>query len=254
MWHMARLKDKVTVITGASSGIGRAIALAYAREGARVVVNYNRSKDRAEDVVSEIQGFSGQAVAIQADIAEPDAVAGLLNTSTSEFGRIDVWVNNAGADILTGSGAQLTDGQKLERLVDVDLKGTIRCCWAVADVMQQQGGGVIINMSWDQAVHGYQGTNPQMFSAVKAGIQAFSKSLAKTVAPAVRVNVLAPGWIATSFARDIMEQGYYSERTAEIPLKRFGLPDDVAGAAVFLACEDSAYMTGAVLNIGGGVV
>ena len=254
MWHMTRLKDKVTVITGASSGIGRAIALAYAGEGARVVVNYNRSKDRAQDVVSEIQGFSGQAVAIQADIADPGAVARLLNTIIGEFGRIDVWVNNAGADILTGSGAQLTDAQKLERLVDVDLKGTIRCCWAVADVMQQQGSGVIINMSWDQAVHGYQGTNPQMFSAVKAGIQAFSKSLAKTVAPAVRVNVLAPGWIATSFAREVMEQDYYSERTAEIPMKRFGQPDDVAGAAVFLACKDSAYITGAVLNIGGGVV
>ena len=251
---MARLEDKVTVITGASSGIGRAIALAYAREGARVVVNYNRSIDRAEEVVSEIQGFSGQAVAIQADIAEPDAVSALLNAVSNEFGRIDVWVNNAGADILTGSGAGLTDGQKLAQLIDIDLKGTIQCCWAVADVMQQQGSGVIINMSWDQAVHGYQGTNPQMFSAVKAGIQAFSKSLAKTVAPAVRVNVLAPGWIATSFATDVMEEDYYSERTAEIPLKRFGVPADVAGAAVFLASEDSAYITGTVLNIGGGVV
>ena len=251
---MARLEDKVTVITGASSGIGRAIALAYAREGARVVVNYNRSKERAEEVVSEIQGFSGQAVAIQADIAEPDAVGALLNAVSNEFGRIDVWVNNAGADILTGSGAGLTDGQKLAQLIDVDLKGTIQCCWAVADVMQQQGSGVIINMSWDQAVHGYQGTNPQMFSAVKAGVQAFSKSLARTVAPAVRVNVLAPGWIATSFATDVMEEDYYSERTAEIPLKRFGVPADVAGAAVFLASEDSAYITGTVLNIGGGVV
>lgn len=254
LYTMARLEDKVTVITGASSGIGRAIALAYAREGARVVVNYNRSIDRAEEVVSEIQGFSGQAVAIQADIAEPDAVSALLNAVSNEFGRIDVWVNNAGADILTGSGAGLTDGQKLAQLIDVDLKGTIQCCWAVADVMQQQGSGVIINMSWDQAVHGYQGTNPQMFSAVKAGIQAFSKSLAKTVAPAVRVNVLAPGWIATSFATDVMEEDYYSERTAEIPLKRFGVPADVAGAAVFLASEDSAYITGTVLNIGGGVV
>ena len=178
----------------------------------------------------------------------------MLNAVSNEFGRIDVWVNNAGADILTGSGAGLTDGQKLAQLIDIDLKGTIQCCWAVADVMQQQGSGVIINMSWDQAVHGYQGTNPQMFSAVKAGIQAFSKSLAKTVAPAVRVNVLAPGWIATSFATDVMEEDYYSERTAEIPLKRFGVPADVAGAAVFLASEDSAYITGTVLNIGGGVV
>ena len=251
---MARLQDKVTVVTGASSGIGRAIALAFAGEGAHVAVNYNRSEERAQDVVREIRGLSGQALAVQADIADPDAVAGLIETAVAEFGRIDVWVNNAGADILMGSGARLADRQKLSMLTDVDLKGTIQCCWAVADVMQRQGGGVIINMSWDQAVHGYRGTNPQMFSAVKAGIQAFSKSLAKTVAPAVRVNVLAPGWIATAFATEVMEQDYYAERLAEIPLKRFGTPEDVAGAAVFLASDDSAYITGTVLNVGGGVV
>lgn len=251
---MARLQDKVTVVTGASSGIGRAIALAFAGEGARVAVNYNRSEQRAQEVVREIRGLSGQALAVQANIADPDAVARLIETANAEFGRIDVWVNNAGADILTGSGARLTDRQKLSMLADVDLKGTIQCCWAVADVMQRQGGGVIINMSWDQAVHGYRGTNPQMFSAVKAGIQAFSKSLAKTVAPAVRVNVLAPGWIATTFATEVMEQDYYAERLAEIPLKRFGTPEDVAAAAVFLASDDSAYITGTVLNVGGGVV
>ncbi len=251
---MPRLEDKVTVITGASSGIGRAIALAFAREGACVVVNYNKSKERAEDAVNEIQGFSGQAVAIQADIADPDAVDRLLDAVITGFGRIDVWVNNAGADILTGNNAGQTDEQKLAALIDVDLKGTIQCCWAVADVMQQQGGGVIINMSWDQAVHGFQGTNPQMFSAVKAGVQAFSKSLAKSIAPDIRVNVLAPGWIATSFAREVMDEDYYLERIAEIPLQRFGVPDDVARAAVFLASADSAYMTGAVLNVGGGVV
>ena len=250
---MARLQDKVTVVTGASSGIGRAIALAFAGEGARVVVNYNRSAERAEGVVREIEGLSGQAIAVQADIAEPDAVAGLIETAGAEFGRIDVWVNNAGADILTGSGARLTDRQKLTMLTDVDLKGTIRCCWAVAEVMQRQGGGVIINMSWDQAVHGYPGTNPQMFSAVKAGVQAFSKSLAKTIAPAVRVNVLAPGWIATAFAKEVMDEDYYKQRIAEIPMQRFGTPEDVAAAAVFLASDDSAYITGAVLNVGGGV-
>lgn len=251
---MARLQDKVTVVTGASSGIGRAIALAFAGEGARVIVNYNRSPERAADVVREIQGLSGQALAVQADIADPDAVGRLIETANAEFGRIDIWVNNAGADILTGSGARLSDAQKLSMLTDVDLKGTIQCCWAVADVMQRQGGGVIINMSWDQAIHGYPGANPQMFSAVKAGIQAFSKSLAKTVAPSVRVNVLAPGWIATAFATEVMEQDYYAERLAEIPLKRFGTPEDVAAAAVFLASDDSTYITGAVLNVGGGVV
>ena len=251
---MARLQDKIAVVTGASSGIGRAIALAFAGEGAQVAVNYNRSGERAQDVVEEIRELSGRALAVQADIADPDAVAGLIDTAVAEFGRIDIWVNNAGADILTGRGARLTDRQKLSMLTDVDLKGTIQCCWAVADVMQRQGGGVIINMSWDQAVHGYRGTNPQMFSAVKAGIQAFSKSLAKTVAPAVRVNVLAPGWIATAFANDVMDEDYYAQRLGEIPLKRFGTPEDVAGAVVFLASDDSAYITGTVLNVGGGVV
>ena len=251
---MARLQDKIAVVTGASSGIGRAIALAFAGEGAQVAVNYNRSGERAQDVVEEIRELSGRALAVQADIVDPDAVAGLIDTAVAEFGRIDIWVNNAGADILTGRGARLTDRQKLSMLTDVDLKGTIQCCWAVADVMQRQGGGVIINMSWDQAVHGYRGTNPQMFSAVKAGIQAFSKSLAKTVAPAVRVNVLAPGWIATAFANDVMDEDYYAQRLGEIPLKRFGTPEDVAGAVVFLASDDSAYITGTVLNVGGGVV
>ena len=251
---MARLQDKVTVITGASSGIGRAIALAYAGEGARVIVNYNRSKGRAQDVVKEIRDLPGQAVAMKADVADQDSVDSLLEKVTTRFGRIDVWVNNAGADILTGRGARLTDREKLDELIEVDLKGTIQCCWSVAGIMQQQGSGVILNTSWDQAVHGYQGTNPQMFSAVKAGIQAFSRSLARTIAPAVRVNVLAPGWIATAFANDVMDEEYYSERIAEIPLKRFGVPDDVARAAVFLASEESSYITGAVLNIGGGVV
>ncbi len=251
---MARLHDKVAVITGASSGIGRALALAFAGEGAYVAVNYNRSGEQAEQVVREIQGMSGQAFAAQADIADPEAVAGLIEMVSERFGRIDVWVNNAGADILTGDGARLDDRKKLSMLVDVDLKGTIQCCWAVAEVMQRQGGGVIINMSWDQAVHGYPGVNPQMFSAVKAGIQAFSKSLAKTIAPTVRVNVLAPGWISTAFATDVMDQDYYTERLAEIPLRRFGTPDDVASAAVFLCSDDSAYITGAALNVGGGVV
>ena len=254
LYSMARLQDKVTVVTGASSGIGRAIALAFAAEGASVVVNYNKSGDKAQEVVREIRELPGQALALQADIADPNAVADLVETAYTEFGRIDVWVNNAGADILTGSGARLTDRQKLTLLTDVDLKGTIQCCWAVAEVMQRQGGGVIINISWDQAVHGYPGTNPQMFAAVKAGIYGFSKSLARTVAPTVRVNILAPGWIATDFANEVMDEDYYAERLAEIPLTRFGTPEEVAAAAVFLASDDSAYITGAALNVGGGVV
>ena len=253
LYPMTRLQDKVTVVTGASSGIGRAIALAFAGEGARVAVNYHRSAARAQELVREIQNLSRPVLALPADVADPQAVGGLVAAVKAEFGRIDVWVNNAGADILTGAGATMTDQQKLCSLIEVDLKGTIQCSWAVAEVMQCQGNGVIINMSWDQALRGYQGTNPQMFSAVKAGVQAFSKSLANTIAPSVRVNVLAPGWIATSFATDLMDEDYYQARCAEIPLQRFGTPTDVAAAAVFLASDASAYITGTTLNVGGGV-
>jgi len=251
---MPRLKDKTAIITGSSSGIGRAIAMAYAKEGAQVVINYRSSAGKAQEIVTEIERLSGRAVAIQADIADRSAVERLIAEGQSRFGRIDIWVNNAGADILTGVGAALSDEQKLNKLIEVDLKGTIYSCWSVVPVMRRQGGGTIINMSWDQAIHGYRGVNPQMFSAVKAGVQGFSKSLAKTAAPEVRVNVLAPGWIATSFANEVMDKTYYTERINEIPLKRFGAPEEVADAAVFLASNDAAYLTGAVINIGGGVV
>lgn len=250
---MTRLHDKVTVVTGAGSGIGRAIALACAAAGARVVAGYNASRESAEQLVGEITAGGGTALAAAADITDPAAVQGLLDAARERFGRIDVWVNNAGADILTGAGAAWSDEQKLDALVNVDLKGTIRCCWAVAPLMRRQGSGVIINTSWDQALTGYPGTNPQMFAAVKAGVQAFSKSLAGSVAPQVRVNVLAPGWIATAFAEDVMEREYYAARCNEIPLQRFGRPAEVAAAAVFLASAEASYITGSVLTVGGGV-
>lgn len=249
---MHRLEDKVTVVTGASSGIGRAIALAYAGEGAHVAVICNESRAEAEAVATEIRRHGREALVLQTDLTDPEAAPRLVDAAKSELGRIDVWVNNAGADILTGELAGQSDHCKLAALVDTDLKGTIYCCWAVAALMQEQGSGVIINMSWDQTLRGFPGTNPQMFSAVKAGVQAYSMSLARTLAPAVRVNVLAPGWIATDFATNVMEQDYYAQRIAEIPLGRFGLPEEVATAAVFLASAESAYITGATLKVGGG--
>ncbi|OGT66326.1 MAG: hypothetical protein A3I13_02215 [Gammaproteobacteria bacterium RIFCSPLOWO2_02_FULL_47_50] len=250
---MLQLEQKTAVITGASSGIGRSMALAFAREGARVVVNYNNSVARAETVVSEIRSNGGHAVAIQANVGHPDQVENLIRTTQAEFGKIDIWVNNAGADILTGSGAKLSDEEKLHQLIEIDLKGTIACCWALVPVMQGQGRGVIINMSWDLAIHGFHGRNPQMFAAVKAGVLGFSRSFASTYGPVIRVNILAPGWIHTSFAEEMMDRKYYEARISEIPLGRFGTPEDVAEAAVFLASDASSYMTGEMIKINGGL-
>ncbi|MFT7457909.1 MAG: 3-oxoacyl-[acyl-carrier protein] reductase [Planctomycetota bacterium] len=251
---MSRLKDKTAVVTGASSGIGRSIASSFAKQGAHVIVNYMVSKQAAEELVRQIREQGGSAYAIQADISTQAGVDKLLQESQAVLGDIDIWVNNAGADILTGHNAEEDDQHKLQKLIAVDLLGTMNCCWSVLPLMQRRGEGVIINMSWDLAIHGFAGRNPEMFAAVKAGVLGFSKSLARTCAPKVRVNVLAPGWIQTAFADDTMKTDYYQARIREIPLQRFGLAEDVAKAAVFLASDEAAYITGEVLNVNGGLV
>jgi 3-oxoacyl-[acyl-carrier protein] reductase len=251
---MSRLKDKIAVITGASSGIGRGIAEAFAQEGADIVVNYNKSKDRAEELVEEIKQSGRRAIAVQADMGDEDDIDRLIAKAVEEFGRIDVWVNNAGADILTGTGAAAEIHEKLEHLIEVDLKGTIKACWSITPTMQEQGHGVIVNMGWDLSTHGFEGTNPQIFAATKAGVLGFTRSFAKTVGPEIRVNLVSPGWISTSFAEEHMDDEYYQARIKEIPLARFGRPEDVAAAAVFLASDDSSYLTGEAININGGLV
>ena len=144
--------------------------------------------------------------------------------------------------------------QKLDVLLSVDLRGTIVASWrAVETLASQPDGGVIINMSWDHVLTGMAGTNPQLFAAVKGGVLAFSKSLARSVAPRVRVNVLAPGWIETSFAADL-NPARRAEVADSTPLARWGTADDVAGAAVFLASPAAAFITGQTLLVGGGVV
>jgi len=251
---MPRLEHKTVVVTGASSGIGESIATTFAREGAHVVVNYNNSREKAEHIVKQINGSGGNAVAIRANVSEVKDVKFLIEEALAGLGKIDIWVNNAGADILTGKGAELSEQDKLQSLIDIDLKGTINCCWGVLPVMEQAGQGVIINMTWDLAIYGFRGRNPQMFAAAKAGVIGFSQSLAKTVAPDIRVNLVAPGWIETAFAEDVMETTYYQERISEIPLRRFGQPEDVANAVLYLASDEAAYITGQTININGGLV
>jgi 3-oxoacyl-[acyl-carrier protein] reductase len=248
-----RLENKTAVITGASSGIGAAIAQRFADEGAEVVVNYRSSLDKAGKVAAAIRAAGGIAHIMQADVSDAAAVKTFVRQVHEKLGRIDIWVNNAGADILTGSLARLDDHAKLESLLDVDLCGTMTCCWEVAPLMQQQPqGGVILNMGWSQALVGMAGRNPELFAAVKAGVIGYSKCLAKNLAPAVRVNVLAPGWIETAFAHEYMPDDYRQNVLEGIPLERMGHPGDIAAAAVFLAAEDSAYITGHVLNVDGG--
>jgi 3-oxoacyl-[acyl-carrier protein] reductase len=248
------LSGRTVVVTGGSSGIGRAIAVAAAREGASVGITYRANAGGAAEVEGEIHSLGRQAAAFELDLSSVSDIGACGRTILERFGRVDAWINNAGADVLTGEGTAMSAIEKLDRLLAVDLRGTILASWQAAEILRAQPeGGVIINMSWDHVLAGMPGTNPELFAAVKGGVLAFSKALARSVAPRVRVNVLAPGWIETSFGAGLDAQRYEAIR-ASIPLERWGTPDDVAGAAVFLASPAASYLTGQTLLIGGGVV
>lgn len=248
------LAGRGVLVTGASSGIGRAIALASARAGADVALTYLKNVEGAREVERQIQALGRRAMAIQTDVADRSAAHSLGDAALAALGRLDVWVNNAGADILTGDGAAMTDTEKLDLLLAVDLRGTIFASWEAASLLgRQEEGGVIINVSWDHVVTGMAGRNPELFAAVKGGVLAFSKSLARSLAPRVRVNVIAPGWIETAFAAEADDSRRRAVADAT-PLKRWGTPDDVAGAAVFLASPAAAFITGQTIFVGGGVV
>jgi 3-oxoacyl-[acyl-carrier protein] reductase len=248
------LEGRGVLVTGASSGIGRAIAIAVARAGADVALTYRSNTTGARETEAQIRALGRQAITFHVDLTDEAALAALGSSACDSLGRLDVWINNAGADILTGPGATMSHVQKMDLLLSVDLRGTILASWYASEMLAAQpDGGVIINMSWDHVLTGMPGTNPQLFAAVKGGVLAFSKSLARSVAPRVRVNVLAPGWIETSFAADL-ETDRRDAVVESTPLARWGTPDDVAGAAVFLASPAAAFMTGQVLLVGGGVV
>ena len=249
------LAGKVALVTGASTGIGRAIAISLAHAGADVAITFRTGLRDASTVAREIERAGRRVAVLQLELADPASIESLAREMTDQFGHVDVWINNAGADILTGDDAKRSRLEKLDQLLSVDLRGTILASWEAARVMQEQpGGGVIVNMSWDHVLLGMEGRNPQMFSAVKGGILSFSKSLARSVAPKVRVNILAPGWIETEFAATTMDPEYRRKVVESTPLARWGTPDDVARAAVFLASDDSAFLTGQTLMVGGGVV
>jgi 3-oxoacyl-[acyl-carrier protein] reductase len=250
----APLAGRAMLVTGASSGIGRAIALAAARAGADVAITYRVNETGARDVQRQIRDLGRRAATLHLDLNDEHSIGALGPAARDALGRLDVWVNNAGADILTGAGARLSRVQKTDLVLRVDLRGTMLASWQAAELLAaQETGGVIINMSWDHVSLGMQGTNPQIYGAAKGGVMTFSKCLARSVAPRVRVNVLAPGWIETAFGESVDDSTRRSVADST-PLKRWGVPDDVAGAAVFLASPAASFLTGQMIMVGGGVV
>lgn len=249
------LQGKRTVVTGASSGIGRAIALAYAQAGAKaVMVTYRGNADGAHAVVEELTRLGATASAHQLDLADPTGPSRLADEAKRRLGGVDIWVNNAGADILTGPWAKRSREEKLAYVLDIDVKGTALASWAALELMREQAtGGVLLNVSWDHVTAGMAGENPMVYAAAKGAVLSFSKSLAREVAPKVRVNVLAPGFIETAFGEQA--DAAWREHVERItPLGRWGTPEDVAHAAVYLASDAAAFLTGQTVMINGGVV
>ncbi|MGH7509848.1 MAG: SDR family NAD(P)-dependent oxidoreductase [Gemmatimonadales bacterium] len=247
------LVDKIVLVTGASSGIGRAIALRCARAGADLAITYRENRSGADATAEEIRSLGRRAEVVRTDISNRTEIGALARRVVEAFGRVDVWINNAGADILTGEAGRLSRLEKLELVLAVDLRGTILASWAAVELMRRQGAGTIINMAWDHISLGMKGENPGLYSAAKGGIAGFSKSLARDVAPDIRVNILAPGFIETAFGQG-SDQEFRQKVVEMTPLGRWGTPDDVASAAVFLASDDAAFLTGQMLAVNGGVV
>ena len=248
----ARLAGKTAVVTGASSGIGSAIALRFAEAGARVVIHYNRNADKAKALAAKATAAGHTVQTLQADLTVPEEIHTLIHDSWKLWDGVDIWVNNAGADILTNDPDSDPE-KRLYKLWEVDLLGTIRCCWQVVPLMKKAGHGVLLNMSWDLFDQGMPGRNPEIFSAIKGGVSSFSRSLAMSVAPHVRVNVLAPGWIETSFAKDSMTKAYKKNIERQTPLGRLGQPEEVADMAVYLASDEAAFISGQVFKVNGGL-
>jgi 3-oxoacyl-[acyl-carrier protein] reductase len=245
---MGNLSGQVAIVTGASRGIGRAIALFLANEGAKVVINYASSSQAADALVTEIQDQNGEAIAQQADVSQPESVDQLIKSAMDKWGRVDVLVNNAGItkDTLL-LRMKLEDWQSV---IDLNLTGVFLCTKAIAKIMLKQKSGRIINIA---SVAGQMGNPGQAnYSAAKAGVIGFTKTVAKELASrGITVNAVAPGFITTDMTANISAEGILDY----IPLGRYGKPEEIAGMVRFLAADPAAaYITGQVFNVDGGMV
>jgi len=244
-----RLRQRVAVITGSSRGIGRAIAQAFAREGAAVVLNAARSIGEARAAAAAIVSAGGTARAIQADLGNPAEARALVIQAAEELGRIDVLVNNAG--IADPADVWQIDEARWARMMAVHVTGPFFAGRAAGEIMIRQGRGVIINIASMRGIE--PGTGRVHYAVSKAAVLMLTKCLARDLAPHVRVNAIAPGYTETAFhaERTIAEREQIASR---IPLGRFSQPEEIARAAVFLASDDAAYITGQTLVVSGGVV
>ncbi len=249
-----RLRGKVTIVTGAGTGIGQAIAILFAREGAKVVI-CGRTPTTLDDTLSTIRQNGGEAIAIRCDVTSEEEVRELIRKPVETYGRLDVLVNNAGIGCVPKTIIDMTKAD-YDRIITGDLTSVFLCCKHAIPEMLRQGGGAIINVS---SISGLVGQRLRMggaYNAAKGGVELLTKSLALDFARNnVRVNSVCPAWIGTKMTQEFIDELSSEEREAVIglhPLGRIGTPGDVAHAALFLASEESAWVTGISLVVDGG--
>ncbi|MFL0581444.1 3-oxoacyl-[acyl-carrier-protein] reductase [Solibacillus silvestris] len=244
------LTGKCAVVTGASRGIGRAIALQLASEGAKVVVNYSGSEQKAQEVVDEIKANGGEAIAVQANVADTDSVQNLMKTALDTYGSIDILVNNAG--ITRDNLLMRMKDDEWDDVINTNLKGVFLCTKAVTRQMMKQRAGRIINISSIVGVAGNAGQ--ANYVAAKAGVIGLTKTTAQELASRnILVNAIAPGFITTEMTEGLPED-LKEGMLKQIPLAKLGQPEDIAKAVVFFASDSSNYITGQTLQIDGGMV
>jgi NAD(P)-dependent dehydrogenase (short-subunit alcohol dehydrogenase family) len=248
-----RLAGRAALITGASRGFGRAIALAFAREGARIAANYLTSRREADSLVVEAEGLGAEAFALQGDVSREDDARALVASTLDRFGRLDILVNNAG--VMVRGPLLVVPMDAYRRMIDINVTGTLLCSrWALPPMIER-GYGRIINLSSQLAQRAVGGGGFAAYAATKGAIESLTRALAAEAGGhGVTVNAIAPGGIETDMSRDVMTPEYRARRLAELPLRRFGSVDDVAYAALVLAADEAGYLTGQILHPSGGWV
>ncbi|TYS91107.1 3-oxoacyl-[acyl-carrier-protein] reductase [Rossellomorea aquimaris] len=244
------LEGKVALVTGASRGIGREIALELAREGCNIAVNYSGSEAKANEVVDEIKGLGREAIAVQCNVSDSDAVQAMVKETIGQFGSVDILVNNAG--ITRDNLLMRMKEAEWDDVININLKGVFLCTKAVTRQMMKQRSGRIINISSIVGVSGNPGQ--ANYVAAKSGVIGLTKTTARELAPrGITVNAIAPGFISTDMT-DQLPEDVRNEMLKQIPLSRFGGPQDIAKVVTFVASESASYMTGQTLHIDGGMV
>ncbi|MNS31849.1 3-oxoacyl-[acyl-carrier-protein] reductase FabG [compost metagenome] len=244
-----RLSDKVALVTGASTGIGRAIAIALAEEGAHVAINYRHDEAGARQTAEAVEALGRRAMLVKADVTHAGEVEGMIELVTGAWHGLDVLVNNAGV-VNRGPLLDLTEAM-WDEVVDVNLKGVFLCTQSAARWMKPRQTGAIVNISSMRGVEG--GSSSAHYTAAKAGVIALTKTVARELAPHIRVNAVAPGYVETRI-QSMLTDAQRETINAGTPLGRFGQPSEIARVVAFLASEDASYMTGQTLVVDGGRV